>query len=120
MDASAAETKLCEVMSGRFKQDPPSSASSDSGGEDIVVPQMEEDESITEAGEMESSQPTTPRPPSTGPQQTPTQGKVYNYQKCINLHQNDALSQLLKIKYYIKSFHKQGRINSLNSPPNGK
>ncbi|XP_069952302.1 uridine-cytidine kinase-like 1 isoform X1 [Cherax quadricarinatus] len=76
MDASAAETKLCEVMSGRFKQDPPSSASSDSGGEDIVVPQMEEDESITEAGEMESSQPTTPRPPSTGPQQTPTQGSL--------------------------------------------
>ncbi|KAK8734015.1 hypothetical protein OTU49_006297, partial [Cherax quadricarinatus] len=72
----AAETKLCEVMSGRFKQDPPSSASSDSGGEDIVVPQMEEDESITEAGEMESSQPTTPRPPSTGPQQTPTQGSL--------------------------------------------
>ncbi|XP_037794072.1 uncharacterized protein LOC119589543 [Penaeus monodon] len=36
---------LEEVMSGRFKQDPPSSASSDSGGEDCIVPPMEEDES---------------------------------------------------------------------------
>ncbi|XP_045625569.1 uridine-cytidine kinase-like 1 isoform X2 [Procambarus clarkii] len=63
-------------MSGRFNQDPPSSASSDSGGEDIVVPQMEDDESITDIGELEGSQPTTPRPASTGSQQTPTQGTL--------------------------------------------
>ncbi|XP_071527607.1 uridine-cytidine kinase-like 1 isoform X4 [Panulirus ornatus] len=76
MDASAAGENSEEVMSGRFKQDPPSSASSDSGGEDSSVPQMEDEESNTDIGDMESSQPTTPRPPSTGPQQTPTQGAL--------------------------------------------
>ncbi|XP_071527610.1 uridine-cytidine kinase-like 1 isoform X6 [Panulirus ornatus] len=37
---------------------------------------MEDEESNTDIGDMESSQPTTPRPPSTGPQQTPTQGAL--------------------------------------------
>lgn len=64
-------------MSGRFNRDPPSSASSDSGGEDTAAPQMDEEESITDHGEVEvTSQPNSPRPPSAGPPQTPTQGAL--------------------------------------------
>ncbi|MPC17321.1 Uridine-cytidine kinase-like 1 [Portunus trituberculatus] len=64
-------------MSGRFNRDPPSSASSDSGGEDTVAPQMDEEESITDHGEVEvTSTPNSPRPPSAGPPQTPTQGAL--------------------------------------------
>ncbi|XP_042222765.1 uridine-cytidine kinase-like 1 [Homarus americanus] len=76
MDASAAGENSQEVMSGRFKQDPPSSASSDSGGEDTLGRQMEDEEPNTNLGEMEGSQPITPRPSSTGPQQNPTQGAL--------------------------------------------
>ncbi|XP_042871751.1 uridine-cytidine kinase-like 1 isoform X2 [Penaeus japonicus] len=69
MDAGAAEGKVLEeVMSGRFKQDPPSSASSDSGGEDCIVPPMEEDESNAEMGENEGSQGPSRSMSSTTPQ----------------------------------------------------
>ncbi|XP_064115296.1 uridine-cytidine kinase A-like [Macrobrachium nipponense] len=47
-----------------------------SGGEDSAVSQMKEDEANMDMGENEETQPTTPRPPSTGPQQNPTQGAV--------------------------------------------
>lgn len=46
------------------------------GGEDSSVPQMKEDELNIDMAENEESQTTSPQPPSTQPQQNPTQGPV--------------------------------------------